>query len=251
MKKRSQKTLKLVSLFIFLGLIAVATKLWYDEANEIRVTSFVYVDSETTQFQPQQKEAIQAMTAHTMARTRELLPELSQAIKFTVEIVDRDLSIVNGVSGRADETNEILISLSSTYPGGLDQAIEDGLASTLFHELHHTVRGWVINDNQFGPGIDIAAINEGLADVFAEIQTGQRSHNYPDDADFDAWTKEIMALPKSANYGEWMFALPDGREAVGYRTGGYLVKRAMQRSGISILELSKLSVEEIYALAGY
>jgi hypothetical protein len=251
MTKQTKNALKLTSLIVFLGLLVVVIKLWHDDANEIRITSFVYNDSETAKFQPHQKAAIQAITESTMASTRELLPQLSEAIQFTLHIVDRDLSIVNGVSGRADEVNEIQIEVSSTYQGGLDQAIQDGLASTLFHELHHTVRGWVIYDNQFGKGIDIAAINEGLADVFSEIQSGQPSDHYPNNVDFDAWTMEIMALPKNADYGEWMFALPDGREAVGYRTGGYLVKRAMERSGKDILELSKLSVSEIYELAGY
>jgi uncharacterized protein YjaZ len=48
-----------------------------------------------------------------------------------------------------------------------------------------------------------------------------------------------------------MNQLPDGRTAVGYRTGAWLVKKAMSNSEMSIVELSDLSVSEIYQLAGY
>ena len=159
--------------------------------------------------------------------------------------------MVNGITGRADRPNEIEISLSSSYKGGLAQAIKDGREVTLFHELHHTVRGWTIYVNKFDQGIDIATINEGLADVFAEIQAGHPHSNYTDVVDYEAWTKEILALPKNANYGQWMFAHPDGREAIGYRTGAYLVKKAMKASNKDILALSKMSIKAIYKLAGF
>ncbi len=215
------------------------------------VTTYNFKTTNNAHFLPHQKEAIKTITEKTIFRVRELMPELAKTIQFTLNIVDWDLSTVRGVSGRADRANEIEIYLSSVQEGGLDQAIKDGLALTVLHELHHTVRGWTIYNNKFGQGIAIAAINEGLADVFSEIQSGQPPNDYSDTVDFDAWTKEIMSLPKDANYGEWMFALPDGRKAVGYRTGAYLVKKAMTSSGKDILELSKLSVKEIYELAGY
>lgn len=80
---------------------------------------------------------------------------------------------------------------------------------------------------------------------------GHPHSNYSEDVDFDAWVKEIQALPKNANYGDWMFIHPDGRESIGYRAGNYLIKKAMKRSGKNILELSNLSVQRIYELAGY
>lgn len=59
---------------------------------------------------------------------------------------------------------------------------------------------------------------------------------------------EADILPR-ANYGHWMGFHPDGRIAVGYRAGAYVVRLAMKNSGKDIIELSKLSVEEIYRLA--
>lgn len=214
-------------------------------------TNYHFVDGENAAFTEQQKARIRDITKATVEKTQQSYPTLSENINFNILIIDRDLSALNGTTGRADRVHEIEVSFSSSYPGGIDQAIEDGLAGTLFHELHHTMRGWLVRDNQFGRGIDIAAINEGLADVFAEIQAGHPDGTYTDDPDFDAWTHEILALPKNANYGEWMFELPDGRVAVGYRTGAWLVKEAMRKSGKNILEMSDLSVSDIYRLAGY
>jgi len=46
-----------------------------------------------------------------------------------------------------------------------------------------------------------------------------------------------------------MFNHPDGLEAIDYRTGSYLIKRAIKYSGFNILGHSKLSVKEPYDLA--
>jgi hypothetical protein len=57
---------------------------------------------------------------------------------------------------------------------------------------------------------------------------------------------EILALPINANYQHWMFQHPDGRESVGYRTGNYIVRKALAASGKNILELSELPPNEIF-----
>ncbi len=51
-------------------------------------------------------------------------------------------------------------------------------------------------------GIAIAAINEGLAVVFAEEYSGHISdaNKPPQEVIADSWAKEIMALPKNADY---------------------------------------------------
>ncbi|MCG8468563.1 MAG: DUF2268 domain-containing protein [Gemmatimonadetes bacterium] len=180
---------------------------------------------------------------------RRLMPALADEIRVTVVLVDRDLRSVGGVSGRADAPGELLIELSTTFEGGVP-ALLPGLSRAMFHELHHLVRGWTIVGNRFGPGIPIAAVNEGLADVFADEQTGVvlAANEYPEQV--SAWAREIMSLPVDASYGDWMFEHPDGRRAIGYRTGRYIVHQAMANSGKSVLELSELSPAEILDLAG-
>jgi len=61
----------------------------------------------------------------------------------------------------------------------------------------------------------------------------------------------VRALPVNADYGQWMFSHPDGREAIGYRIGLELVRRAMQRSGLDIVALSEASPEAIWEMAGF
>ncbi|WP_371185839.1 DUF2268 domain-containing putative Zn-dependent protease [Thalassotalea maritima] len=214
---------------------------------------FTFVASATADFTAAQQERIKKLTVKVITKMRKSFPALSNKIHFNMLMVDRDLTLVNGVAGRADRANAIEINISSLYAGGVDKAIEDSLTVALFHELHHVVRGWLVLENKFEHGIDIAAINEGLAEVYSELEAGHPHGNYSTTADFDAWTKEILALPVEAHgkYAQWMFQHPDGRQAIGYRTGAWIVKKAMATSGKGIVELTQMSVKDIYALAGY
>ena len=219
---------------------------------QMEPVSVEYMVNEHAEFTDEERAAIEAVLLSTYEGVRELFPELTDHVNVQVGAMDRDLSVVGGVTGRADAPGEIVIYMSSIYPGGIMGAVESGLASTFSHELHHLVRGWTINHNQFGPGIHIAMVNEGLANVFSEELTGSRKEgNQPPSAAIaEEWAAEIMELPVNANYGEWMFMHPDGRMAVGYRAGTYIIRKAMAESGLSIEEISELSIEEIHALAG-
>jgi len=179
---------------------------------------------------------------------RSLLPTLPQDIHVSVAIIDRDLSPVGGVAGRADAPGEVLIEMSATYPGGISAATRDGLRVAFYHELHHLVRGWTIAENKFGPGLPNAVVNEGLASVFAETFTQTYFDRFDYPADVHDWLTEILALPLDASYNTWMNEHPDGRIAVGYRVGRYVVHEAMRRSGSSVLQLSELSPEQILRL---
>jgi hypothetical protein len=210
---------------------------------------------EESQFRAEEKELALAIIHRSEKKVRELLPDLPSGIKLQLELVDWDLDLVGGVTGRA-ETNSpplVLIQVSIQYPGGVESALESGLASTLYHELHHLSLGWAIQDNNFLPDIKTATIIEGLAEVFSEEFTGVsfEENQMPEGVNPADWVREIIALPKNADYQTWMFQHPDGRTSIGYKTGNYLVKRAISRSGKNILELSNLPVEEIYRLAGY
>ena len=195
------------------------------------------------------RELIRATAGEVARSVDDLLPGLDERIVVTVVTIDRDLSSVGGVAGRADAPGEVLIELSAVYPGGLGEAVRVGLTSVLYHEFHHLVRGWTIRENRFGPGIPTAVVNEGLASVFAETYSGTTfaRFEYPENA--DEWLDELLELPIDADYGTWMNQHPDGRVAVGYRIGRYVVHQALSRSGHTILELSALSPEQVLALA--
>ncbi len=211
----------------------------------------VFEDTEGPQFTTVDKRHIVDIITESERGVRTFLPTLSSDIQVTVVLVDRDLRGVGGVSGRADAPGKVLVEISTRLDGGIAEAVNTGLSRTVFHEFHHLVRGWTISENQFGPGIGTAAVNEGLADVFAQHYTGVilEEDGYPDEV--DAWVAEILALPTDADYGEWMFEHPDGRRAIGYHAGQYIVHQAMASSGKTVLELGELTPAEILSLAGF
>ena len=214
----------------------------------------VVFQEDSLQFTESQKVFIREVISHSEEEVRNLLPNLPDSIKVIVENVDWNLDIVNGVTGRT-ETNHpplVLVQISNNYQEGVIDSVYQGIKSTIFHEFHHLSRGWAIQDNKFGPGISNAMVNEGLAVAFTEIYTGNiiDVNSYPEEA--DNWVKEILALPLNASYAQWVMGEhPDGRTYIGYRTGNFLARRAMNISGKSILELSSLMPNEIIKLAGY
>lgn len=208
--------------------------------------------SDDLAFTEAQQARIDALLDETHARVATIFPQLAGQVRVTVMPVHRPaLDALGGVTGRADWPDELVIEISQTYPDGVDGAVEAGLATTFTHELHHTVRGWTMNGNHFGHGIQIAVINEGLATVFAEEVTGEVQPSDLPPPEIAQWAQEVLALPIDASYGDWMFVHPDGREAIGYRTGRWVVRRAMERSGLDIVEMTSLTPAAIWQLAGY
>jgi hypothetical protein len=203
-------------------------------------------------FSNEERSRIRDILETTHSRVAEIFPELASTVRVTVIPVERPaLDPLGGVTGRADRPDELLIEISQTYPDGVLAAADGYLAETFIHELHHTVRGWTMNGNHFGHGIAIAAINEGLATVFAEEVSGKTNPTDLPPPEVEAWADEILGLPRAANYGEWMFQHPDGREAIGYRTGRWVVRRAMTRSGLDIIALTDMTPAAIWELAGF
>lgn len=202
-----------------------------------------------------EKTVIQQVMSTQVKEVATILEKLPDSVIIEVQIIDRDLGTVDGVTGWTNEhlpTGKIVALISAVYPGGALQAAKDGMKTFIFHEFHHLMRGWSIHQNEYAQGIDNAIINEGLAVVFAEDYTGIRheANAYSDEA--EQWVEEILRLPKDANYNHWVSGKhPDGRTYIGYRAGNYVIRKAMQKSGKSILELSNLSPVEIYELAGF
>lgn len=214
----------------------------------------VVFQEDSLRFSESQQKFIQSEIIRSEEEVRALLPNLPDSIKVIVELVNWDLDIVGGVTGRA-ETNSpplVMIQISNNYKDGIIDSVHSGLKATIFHEFHHLSRGWAIQDNKFSYGIPNAMVNEGLAVVFSEIYTGIISDatSYPKEA--DQWVSEILALPLDASYSDWaMGEHPDGRTYIAYRAGNYLTRKAMTNSGKSILELSELMPDEIINMAGY
>ncbi len=210
-----------------------------------------FVDSDGAAFSEADKDYIRKVIAQSAQAVRRLLPDMPRNVMIDIEMVDRDLAVVGGGTGMAGAPGEVTFWVSSAYPGGVAAAADNGVRYTAFHEFHHLSRGWTVQGNSFRRGIDIAIINEGLADVFAETYSGRRSNSLDYPQEVRAWAAEILALPEDADYHHWMNEHPDGRMAIGYRTGRYVIHEAMQKSGKSILELGDVPVGEIWRLAGF
>nr|WP_297788681.1 DUF2268 domain-containing putative Zn-dependent protease [uncultured Allomuricauda sp.] len=247
--------MKSIKILSFLFALLVISNCKKSPNSTEAVSSIITFTEDGGKFTASEKELIRETVLESEQEIRFLLPTLPDSITVSLEIVDWDLDVVGGVTGRT-ETNSpplVLIQISEKFPGGVSKATQTALKHTIFHEFHHLSRGWAIQDNKYGPGISIAAINEGLAVVFSEEYTGEsmEADTPPKASVAEQWVEEIRSLPLNANYQHWMFQHPDGRLAVGYRTGNYLIRKAMTNSGKDVLELSELTPNEIYKLAGY
>lgn len=214
----------------------------------------VVFQEDSLKFSEPQKNFIREVISNSENEVRALLPKLPDSIKVIVEAVDWNLDKVGGVTGRTETNNPplVLVQISHNYKGGVIDSVHQGLRSTIFHEFHHLSRGWSIQDNKFSHGIPNAMVNEGLAVAFTEVYTENiyEVNTYTDEA--NNWVKEILALPLKASYSDWVMGEhPDGRTFIGYRTGNFLVRKAMKNSEKDILELSELRPNEIIKLAGY
>ncbi|NMH87295.1 DUF2268 domain-containing putative Zn-dependent protease [Flavivirga algicola] len=214
----------------------------------------ILFQEDSLKFTESQKIFIRELINKSGEEVRNVLPNLPDSIKVVVESVNWDLDRVGGVTGRTEWNSPptIAVQLSNSYHGGIVDSLELGIRSVVFHEFHHLARGWAIYDNKFGYGIPNAMVNEGLAVVFAEIQTGYICDENSFTNETDSWVKEILDLPLDASYNKWVMGEhPDGRTSIGYRAGNYLIRKAMKKSGKSIIELSALKPNEIISLAGY
>lgn len=214
----------------------------------------IMFDEDIYEFTQDDKQIITNIILQSEKKVRTLLPTLPKDIRLIISIIDRDINEVGGITGRAEThtPGEVMVEISNVFPGGVGVAAKTSLAATIFHELHHISRGWTMRGNKYGPGIPNAMVNEGLAVAFAEIHTKQifEGNSFPQEA--HSWVKEILLLPKNANYSNWVSGEhPDGRTSIGYRAGNYLIRKTIANSGKNVLELSKLSPEEILSLADY
>ncbi|MFT7553666.1 MAG: hypothetical protein ACI9BV_004004 [Rhodothermales bacterium] len=99
-------------------------------------------DGEGIGFTGEDKEIITEIIAESERAVRALLPTLPVEIEVSAVLIDRNIDVVGGVTGRADAPRVVLIEISRVYPGGVSAAAQASLASTIFHEFHHLNRGW-------------------------------------------------------------------------------------------------------------
>jgi len=156
-----------------------------------------------------------------------------------------------GEMGSAVIPHCVVWTVDGSRPGGVAEVAKRQLRSTLFHEFHHLARGWVKSNYMPGTPLIHAATCEGLATAFERDFGGRHAPwaDYP--SDVASWVEELMHLPLTASYRNWMFQHPDGRRWIGYRAGTFIVDRAIASSGQSSADLVRTPTSEILRMAGF
>lgn len=184
-----------------------------------------------------------------LAAIKELLPTLSKHLNIAVRPYFSGIIPEYGTGARTHDSEFIEIWLDKSVPHGTEKTLES-LRQTVFHEGNHAAR-WnsIEEDYRLMEG----AVFEGLATVF------EREHaeyqplygKYEDDETMQKWFAEIKAAEDDWSKRDGLFFdSPDGRRWIGYKTGTWIVDKAIQSSGKSVIELTVIPADEIIELAG-
>jgi hypothetical protein len=209
-----------------------------------------FLDTNDRQYFPEEaRAAVREVCMATEPEVRALLPALTQQIELAVQ-TGTFVIPETGEVGMAAAPGRIRWTVDPSRPGGVAAVARSQLRFTLFHELHHLVRGWVISGGVPLTSFMDAVVSEGLATAFERDFAGRRPPwgEYPEDV--HQWVVEFLELPVSAPYLHWMFQHPDGRRWIGYRAGTYIADQAMAASGLSASELVLTPTGEILRKAG-
>jgi uncharacterized protein YjaZ len=210
----------------------------------------LFLDTDDRRFFSDEARAVIAeLCSATEPMVRALLPTLIPNIELAVQTGTMVIP-ETGELGIALRPDRVIWIVDPSRPGGIAATARSQLRYTLFHELHHLVRGWVriggFRRNLFIDGV----ISEGLATAFERDSGGRQPPwgEYPENV--QSWVEELLQLPLTASYDQWMFRHPDGRRWIGYRAGTYIADRAIKASGRSAAQLVLTPTEEILKLAG-
>jgi len=191
---------------------------------------------------------VQDIADATEAEVRQCLPELEEQLRLVVQLSARVIP-ETGDAGASIAPGTIAWTADPSHVGGVAGVADRHLRHTLFHEMHHLVRGWTFYGGRQPTGFMEGVVSEGLATVFARDAAGDKApwSEYPDEV--TTWVGELIELPPDANYSEWMFLHPDGRRWIGYKAGTYIVDRAVEAAKTTAAALVRTPWEEILRLA--
>jgi len=178
-----------------------------------------------------------------------LLPELPDDITFQ----DNNNLIIPGypTGGFTASPSLVKLGVDSNWPDASELAA--GLRATILHEAYHVVQGYSGEASKKHPFSAIeSAVYEGCATVFARQYAGKTPGwaQYEDEQTMLSWFKELCGVADGQDYKNLRFFDPaTGRRWVVYKTGVFIVDRALQMSGLDITELRLKSINEVLELA--
>lgn len=224
-----------------LAVVAVGSWLGFGGSFAQRGVDVVFYVDDGHHFSDEEKTAIEGTVRETAAEVRVLLPTVPRELIVRVH-AGRDVIPEVGATAEVSPPNVVYWTVDPNRPGGVLQVVHKHLRATLFHELHHLVRGE-------GHSFMDRVLSEGLATVFERDYSDAKPPwgNYP--RNVVDWIPEVAALPPDAPWDVWMGRHPDGRRWIGYKVGTYLVDRAMKQTRRSVVDLTALPTQEIVRLA--
>ncbi|WP_280564346.1 DUF2268 domain-containing putative Zn-dependent protease [Chromohalobacter sp. 48-RD10] len=210
----------------------------------------LFLDTKDCRHFPQDaRQVIEEVCADAEPEIRSFLGDLNKDIELACQTGPFVIP-ETGEMGMAIAPGRVGWTVDARLPVGVAAVARTQLRFTLFHELHHLVRGWVMYGGAVRTSFMEGVVSEGLATVFERDFGGRETPwgQYPDE--IAQWVAELLELPMSASYEHWMFQHPDGRRWVGYRAGTYIVDQAILASGLSAADLALVTSDEIIRMSG-
>lgn len=210
----------------------------------------LFLDTDDCQhFSVDARQAIKGVCASAEADIRVHLGALRENIELACQTGEFVIPETGEVGG-AMTPSRVSWTVDPNMPGGVACVARRQLRFTLFHELHHQVRGWVMFGGEPRTSFMEGVVSEGLATVFERDVGGREPPwgQYPNNV--EEWVSELLELPMTAPYNQWMFQHPDERRWIGYRAGTYIADRAILASGRSAADLARVPSDEILKMAG-
>lgn len=151
-----------------------------------------------------------------------------------------------GVGGSAFDSEMLDMTFDPSLPFGVEK-FKKYLRDSVFHEINHVVHYAFqkkVDDIRFW------VVTEGLAVVFARDKADaiQPWSNYENNTIMLSWLNELMAAT-DPNSEIWFTDHPDGRSNIAYKTGAWIVDKALRNSDKSIEELTRMNYADIISIA--
>jgi uncharacterized protein YjaZ len=193
-------------------------------------------------FTSDERRAIEQIAEGASRDVRKVLPALPKHWKLVVT-TGKNVIPETGENGTTVQPAEVVWTVDPDRD--VSSVIRSELRPTLFHELHHLVRGGTVPTRSL---LD-AVVSEGLATAFE--RDFAKAHPPWGDAPPEvlAWTHEILAQPEDTPWDHWLVRHPDGRRWVGMRVGTFVVDRVAKATGRSAADLVTTPTNEIVLLA--
>lgn len=212
----------------------------------------VYIRTDSAGFSKGALEFIGEIARSTEAEVRDLLFCLPSEIALHVGHGPRYIPETNEV-GASVAPGVISWTVNTAQVDRASNIARASLRHTLFHELHHQARGWVMRGGFPKQAFIDGPVSEGLATAFERDEAPWQPPwgIYPQKEITEGWVHELLRLPIDADYRQWMFRHPDGRRWIGYKAGTFIVDQAMKASALNATDLVRAPATEILALAGF